>query len=98
VNQILNDFPTPDSFASVTALTNRPLPAEAAQWPTSPKLQVVSGVDLLTSKGQAGLDAELEERVKNIKEITHVYFFGMGRHPLQYTELELTCDSVHHGP
>jgi hypothetical protein len=61
----------------VTALTNRPLPVEAAQWPASPKLQVVSGIDLLNPKGQEALDAELKEKVKNIKEITHVYFFGM---------------------
>lgn len=60
----------------MTALTNRPLSPEAAQWPASPKLQVVSGVDLLNPQGQNALDAELREKVKNIKEITHVYFFG----------------------
>ena len=76
VNDILNGFPTPETFDSVTALTNRPLSPEAAQWPASPKLQVVSGVDILTSKGQEGLEAELKEKVKNIDHITHVYFFG----------------------
>lgn len=75
-NLILNGYPTPDTFESVTALTNRPLTAEAAQWPESPKLQVVSGINILTDKGQAGLEDELKEKVKHIREVTHVYFFG----------------------
>jgi hypothetical protein len=77
VNQILKGYPTPDTFASVTALANRPLSADVAQWPDSPKLQIVSGIDLLTSKGQDGLEAEMKEKIKNVGTITHVYFFGM---------------------
>jgi hypothetical protein len=73
----LDGYPTADTFASVTALTNRPLSIEDALWTESPKLDVVSGLDLLTSKGQAGLEAELKERVKHAGEITHLYFFGM---------------------
>lgn len=92
VNQILNGFPTPDTFASVTALTNRPLPAEAAQWPASPKLQVVSGVDILNPKGQAALDAELKEKVKNIKEITHVYFFAYIMDPDPSKEISINVE------
>lgn len=99
MNQILNGFPTPDAFASVTALTNRPLPAEAAQWPASPKLQVVSGIDLLNPKGQEALDAELKEKVKNIREITHVYFFGTDslKSATGLTGAD-TLNSLHHGP
>lgn len=74
---ILEGYPTADTFDSVTALTNRPLTAQDALWPAdSPKLQIVSGVDILTLKGQEGLEAELKERVKNASKITHVYFFG----------------------
>lgn len=77
VNQILNGFPTPDTFESVTALTNRPLTAEAALWPQSSKLQIVSGINLQNPAGQAALEAEIKEKVKNVDKITHVYFFGM---------------------
>lgn len=75
-NLILEGYPSPDTFASVTALTNRPLSVEAAQWPASPKLDIVSGIDILTDKGQAGLEEELKAKVKRIGDITHVYFFA----------------------
>jgi hypothetical protein len=52
------------------------LSPEVAQWPASKKLQVVSGLDLLTEKGQEGLEKEMKERVKEIEMVTHVYFFG----------------------
>lgn len=57
-------------------MTNRPLSREIAQWPESDKLQVVNGLDLLTSKGQEGLEQEMKEKVKGIEKLTHVYFFG----------------------
>ncbi|KAM5369319.1 hypothetical protein ACJZ2D_009038 [Fusarium nematophilum] len=75
-NLILNGYPTPDAFDSVTALTNRPLSPEAAQWPPSNKLQVVSGIDILTPKGVPGLVNELQSKVKHINKVTHVYFFA----------------------
>jgi hypothetical protein len=53
------------------------LSPEVAQWPASKKLQVVSGLDLLTEKGQEGLEKEMKEKVKGIETVTHVYFFGM---------------------
>lgn len=58
-------------------MTNRPLSLEDALWSDSAKLDVVSGVDLLTPNGQEGLEAELKARVKHAGEITHLYFFGM---------------------
>ncbi|KAH6976936.1 hypothetical protein BKA56DRAFT_632876 [Ilyonectria sp. MPI-CAGE-AT-0026] len=75
-NLILNGYPTPDTFESVTALTNRPLAAVAAQWPSSPKLQIVSGIDILTPKGQSGLEEELKSKVTHMSKVTHVYFFA----------------------
>lgn len=75
VNQILNGFPSADTFAKVTALTNRPLPAEVAQWPQSEKLQVVSGLNLLDGD-QTDLEKTLKERVKDVDKVTHVYFFA----------------------
>lgn len=74
---LLEGYPDSNAFSKVTALTNRRLSQEGARWPKSEKLQIVSGLDLLTSKGQEGLNAELKEKVKGIENVTHVYFFGM---------------------
>ena len=79
-NQILKGYPTPDSFSKVTALTNRPLSQEATLWPKSEKLQMLSGVDLMTEKGQKGLEDELKSRVKEIETVSHVFFFGKRSH------------------
>lgn len=75
VNQILKNFPAAETFTKVTALTNRPLPAEVAQWPRSEKLQVVSGLNLLEGD-QAALEKNMKERVKDMDTVTHVYFFA----------------------
>jgi hypothetical protein len=75
-NALIEGYPDESTFSKVTALTNRPLIAEAAQWLPSEKLQVVSGLDLLTEKGQEGLEAEMKQKVKGIENVTHVYFFG----------------------
>lgn len=77
VNAILEDYPSPESFEKVTALTNRPLPLEVAQWPSSSseKLQVVSGLDLLRGD-QASLEAEMKRRVPGIEKVSHVYFYA----------------------
>lgn len=40
-------------------------------------LQVVSGLDLLTTKGQEGLEEDMKNKIKGIDTVTHVYFFGM---------------------
>lgn len=84
-NLIIQGYPTPETFGSVTALTNRPLSREAAQWPESSKLDVISGINIMTEKGQSGFEDELKAKVKHINEITHVYFFGMS-HPRVYDQ------------
>jgi hypothetical protein len=75
-NALINGYPNPDDFKSIIALTNRPLSRETAQWPPSDKLQIVSGLDLLTQKGQDGLEEDMRQKVENIETVTHVYFFG----------------------
>ncbi|KAL4890669.1 hypothetical protein BDV59DRAFT_209611 [Aspergillus ambiguus] len=74
VNAILHDYPSSDSFSKVTALTNRPLSAEQAQWPTSNKLQLASGIDLQSDP--ATLESELRRHVKDIETVSVVYFFA----------------------
>ena len=75
-NALLEGYPSPDTFSKVTALTNRPLSPDVALWPKSDKLQLVSGIDLLTEKGQEGLDIELKSKIKDIETVSHVYFFS----------------------
>lgn len=74
-NQLLNGYPSEDSFSKITALTNRPI-TEEMLWPENSKLQVVSGINLLTDKGQEGLIKELQERVPDIETVTQVFFFA----------------------
>jgi hypothetical protein len=78
-NQILEGYPTPETFSKVTALTNRPLKPEATLWPQSEKLQLVSGLDLNNPAGQKALEEELKKAVKGIETVSHVFFFGMSR-------------------
>lgn len=73
VNAILNDYPASDSFESVTAFTNRPLSAEASQWPKSDRLHLVSGLDLINNDQEA-LERGLVQQVPNVRRVTAVYF------------------------
>lgn len=75
VNALLSSYPTPDTFASVTALSNRPIDPETTLWPENAKLRLVSGIDLLEGE-QGDLEMVLREEVKVIREgrVTHVFF------------------------
>jgi hypothetical protein len=75
VNQILSDYPAKGVFSAVTALTNRPLPAEYTTWPKDSRLDVVSGLDLMKGS-QEDLEAAMKEKIKGIEDVTQVYFFG----------------------
>lgn len=74
-DQLLNGYPSSDSFTKITALTNRPI-TEEILWLESPKLQVISGINLLTDSGQEGLNKKLKERVPDIETVTQVFFFA----------------------
>ena len=74
VNQILSDYPAKDVFSAVTALTNRPLPAEYALWPKDSRLDVVSGLDLMKGS-QEELEASMKEKIKGIENVTQVFYF-----------------------
>ena len=76
VNQILNDYPSRDAFDKVTALSNRPL-TENMLWPESPKLQTVSGINLLTEEGEEGLEKEMRDKIPEVDSVTHMFFFGV---------------------
>jgi hypothetical protein len=76
VNEMLNDYPEKGVWAKVHALTNRPLTQEASTWPTSPRLNIVSGIDLLAGT-QEELEDTIRSKVTGIEKVTHVYYLGM---------------------
>ena len=75
VNEILHDYPKQSLWDGVVALTNRPLAQEDSLWPADPRLQIVSGIDLLKGT-QEDLETALKERVNNVDKVTHVYYLG----------------------
>ncbi|KAL5340915.1 hypothetical protein BJX70DRAFT_387023 [Aspergillus crustosus] len=91
VNAILENYPIPDAFERVTALTNRPLSVEDSLWPISEKLTVVSGLDLLAGD-QASLDESVRQRVPQIDTVSHVYFFAYIFNADPETEVRLNVD------
>ena len=74
VNAILNDYPEKGTFSKVSALVNRPLAREDALWPDDPRLQIVSGIDLLEGS-QEDLEKTIREKVKDVDTVTQVYFY-----------------------
>lgn len=74
VNELLNDYPKKNIWESVGAMTNRPLKQEDSLWPADSRLQIVSGVNLLS--GQDEIEKALKDNVKDIEKITHVYYLG----------------------
>lgn len=80
VNAILNGYPTKDAFSKVTALVNRPLSREVAQWPDDPRLQVITGIDLLKGT-QEELEKEIKEKVPGVETVNQVFFYGIFRNP-----------------
>ena len=93
VNQLLNDYPSADAFDRVTALSNRPVP-ENAIWPAGGKLQVTSGIDLLTDDDQEGLEKMFKAKIANIDSVSHVFFCGKTC-PACAEPLSLTRNSIH---
>ncbi|KAK8119781.1 uncharacterized protein PG998_004407 [Apiospora kogelbergensis] len=77
VDQLLASYPTPGTFASVTAVANRPIDLAEAHWPKPeagrPDLRLVSGIDL---RGDVGSLADtLKQQAPSADKITHIYYF-----------------------
>jgi len=89
IKELIQGYPDSNDFSKITALTNRPLSREQALWPESDKLQIVSGLDLLTSKGQEGLDEEIKSKVSDIETVSHVFFFAYIMDPDPVKECEI---------
>ncbi|KAL8640211.1 MAG: hypothetical protein Q9228_002844 [Teloschistes exilis] len=79
VDQLLSNYPAPGIFSQVTALVNRPLTLEDSCWPldqtTGPELQLASGVNLVEGTVES-VSELLRSKVKDIENVTHVFYFG----------------------
>lgn len=79
VDQILKNYPASGVFSKVTALSNRPLSKENSLWPKkgpeTPELRIVDGIDLTKGTIDEMKDV-LQERVPDIQDVTHIYYFG----------------------
>jgi hypothetical protein len=74
VNAILDGYPSKNAFSKVTAMVNRPLTREMASWPDDPRLQIVSGIDLVQGS-QEELEQQIKDNVKDVDTVTQVYFY-----------------------
>lgn len=75
VNEILNDYPQPNIWKRVHALTNRPLSQEQSQWPQDERLNIVSGIDLLQGS-QDELESTIKQKIPDVEQVTHVYYLA----------------------
>lgn len=75
INETLHDYPKPNVWKRVHALTNRPLLQEQSLWPADPRLNIVSGIDLLKGS-QDELEATIKEKIPDVGEVTHVYYLA----------------------
>ncbi|KAL5424559.1 hypothetical protein PMIN06_002080 [Paraphaeosphaeria minitans] len=87
VNEILNDYPEKNVWKRVHALTNRPLSQAQSQWPNDPRLEIVSGIDLLKGS-QEDLEGTLEAEISDISAVTHVYYLAYKADTDRQKELE----------
>lgn len=79
VNELLSSYPQRGTFSNVTAVTNRPLDLDKSHWPkeasSRPTLQLVSGINLQSGDG-ASLAASLQDSVKDLDTVTHIFYLG----------------------
>ncbi|KAE8867373.1 hypothetical protein PTNB73_05467 [Pyrenophora teres f. teres] len=75
INEILSDYPAKKVWKRAHALSNRPLSLSQSQWPEDPRLNMVSGIDLL-GYDQETVEKEMQQKIPDISEVTHVYYFA----------------------
>ncbi|KAI0613757.1 hypothetical protein TUN205_01965 [Pyrenophora tritici-repentis] len=75
INEILSDYPAKNIWKRAHALSNRPLSLSQSQWPEDPRLHMVSGTDLL-AHDQKTVEKEMQQKIPDISEVTHVYYFA----------------------
>lgn len=91
INEILHDYPKSNTWKRAHALTNRSLSQEQSQWPQDPRLNIVSGIDLLAGS-QEDLEGQLKTKIDDINEVTHVYYLAYKASTDVQKELEEAVD------
>lgn len=78
-------YPTPTTFQRVIGLTNRPLPLEKSGLPHDSRLELHSGVNLRGTLDE--VKSQLEEKVPDMDDVTHVYYLGESRNCPRASEM-----------
>lgn len=85
-----------NTFAKVTAVSNRPVTLQESFWPESnssgPKLQLVSGIDLRRDDGKT-LAESLKQVVNDVESVSHIYY--LGKFAKRSFSFKLTVGSLH---
>ncbi|KIL86113.1 hypothetical protein FAVG1_10509 [Fusarium avenaceum] len=82
VNQLLSSYPAPQTFASVTAVSNRPVDASRTFWPGGSEVQTVSGVNLQSED----VTGQLSKKIDGVERTTHVFYFVFAPHDENHEE------------
>ncbi|KAI4263713.1 MAG: hypothetical protein L6R42_001153 [Xanthoria sp. 1 TBL-2021] len=100
VDQLLSNYPSPGTFAKVTALVNRPLDVQDSFWPLQVnrpldvqeqlELQLVSGINLADGSIQSVTEL-LRTKVKGIEHVTHVFYFVYKYEEKPEEEVRVVC-------
>lgn len=83
-------YPTLTTFTRVIGLTNRPLSREVSQLPSDQRIEIYSGMDLLSREQSLRQIAA----IPGIKHTTHVYFAAYTGHGSSYEDLRKVNDEI----
>ncbi|OQV03603.1 hypothetical protein CLAIMM_08625 [Cladophialophora immunda] len=75
VNSLCEGYPELDAFDKITAVTNRPLTQQDSGWPSHPRLEIVSGIDLVKND-QESLNDLMRKRIPAVDTVSHLYFYA----------------------
>lgn len=76
-------YPSPETFARIIGLTNRPLSLDDAHLPKDPRIELYSGIDLTKDNVEEQL-----KKVPGIATITHIYFAAYTGHGTDFQTLK----------
>jgi hypothetical protein len=68
------EYPSTTTFSRVIGLTNKPLPLKDSGLPKDSRLELYNGLNLRGCFNE--VLGQLQEKVPNLEDITHVYYLG----------------------
>lgn len=75
VNEMLGGYPSTSTRSRVHALFNRPIPRDETAWPDDGRLNIMSGIDLLSSNVE-DTSLAMRRQAPDVANVTHAYFLG----------------------